>query len=73
MGERLIYPIEKRRERIGKASAILNNMMPCKYTRALAVISMTLGVREEKAREYIRIIKEVEGIIAENGELKKSG
>ena len=67
----LIYTMEARRERIHKASDMLSTMMPCDYNRAVAVLSMALGIREEKAREYIRIIREVEGIIVEEGILKR--
>lgn len=66
-----IYPIQARRERIQKAEEILMNMLPCDYVKALNVISLTLGLRLEKVREYLGIIIQVRGLINDRGLIRQ--
>ena len=62
--------IQVRSERMKQAEGILNALGEIKYIKALAVVSYNLGVSENKAREYIRILRDVGKIVIDNGVVK---
>jgi hypothetical protein len=66
-----IYTIEKRKERISIASKMLDELIPCELRKAITTIALALGIREEKAREYIKLIANANNLVIENGMIKK--
>lgn len=72
-----IIPIEKRRERVVKASFILAKLTeqgPIEYIKAASILSLALGVRLEKAKEYIKVLANAEfSYHIENGLIGKIG
>ena len=62
--------IEARKRRIDRAHAILKSVGEVEYEKAMALISLNLGVSESKAREYIKVLKALELIKTENGSVK---
>jgi len=50
--------LEARKARLQQTAKILQKLAPCDYNKALTVVCMNLGVREQLAREYIRLAAE---------------
>ena len=62
--------IEARKRRIDRAHAILKSLKEVPYDRAMATISINLGVSEAKAKEYIKSLKAAGLIKTEDGKVK---
>ncbi len=52
----MIYPIDQRRLRLQQTKAILKELVPCEIRRAIAIVSVNLGVSTAKALEYIKVL-----------------
>lgn len=62
-----VWLIDKRRERINSALKFLKTLGRTEYKKAVAVISFNLGVRREKAIEYLNILRDCGSIKIEDG------
>jgi predicted transcriptional regulator len=67
---RIESTIEARKRRIDRAHAILKSLGKCEYGKAMALISLNVGVSEAKAREYINALKTAGLITTEGGDVK---
>jgi len=63
--------LEARRARLQQTAKILKNLVPCDYRKALVTVCMQLGVREQLAREYIRLAAEWLELEIRNGRIEK--
>jgi len=63
--------LEARKARLQQTAKILSNLVPCDYRKALTVVCMNLGVREQLAREYIRLAAEWLELEIRNGRIEK--
>jgi hypothetical protein len=59
--------IDARKKRIDFCHGILKSAGRVEYPRAIALIQFNLGVSEAKAREYIRVLKDMLIIKVEKG------
>ena len=48
--------INERKDRIKRAAIILESEIPISIPKLAEMLALNLGVREEKAKEYIRLI-----------------
>jgi len=62
--------IEARKRRIDRTHAILKSLGEIEYDKAMAMVSLNIGVSEQKAREYIKALKTAGLISTENGKVK---
>lgn len=67
MTKGFLMPIEERRIRMHKASKILGSMLPVRFDKAVATISLALGLREMKVQEYLRIIINANNLVVAEG------
>ena len=59
--------IEDRKNRVSSALGIIRKLSPIEFVKAAGVISFNLGVSNEKAREYIKVLKESGQIVVDGG------
>jgi hypothetical protein len=62
--------IKSRKERIEKTNKILQDLMPIGYEKAIATISFNVGVTPSKAKEYIKILIELNDWIVKDEIIK---
>jgi len=65
MGE--LYTITARQKRMESALRIIQSRKSIPYSKAVALLAFNLGIREEKAREYIRILEKIDGFKIKDG------
>ena len=59
--------IENRKQRLTAALGIVKGLVPIEFVKAAGMISFNLGVTDDKAREYIRVLRESSQIVVEAG------
>ena len=64
------WVVEKRRELFQQTLRILKVLGKTDYKRAVAVICVGTGLREEKVQEYLTILKNSDSIKIEDGEIE---
>ena len=50
--------IEERKVRLKAALGMISKLVPIEYVKAAGQISFNLGVSDNKAREYIKVLRE---------------
>lgn len=59
--------IANRKQRLSAALGIMNKLVPIEYIKVAGMISFNLGVTDEKAREYVRVLREAGQIVVIEG------
>ena len=62
--------VQLKKERMERALAMLKAMGSMEYTKAVAIISFNIGLSEYKAREYLRMFRELGKIVVSDGIVK---
>lgn len=64
-----VMQIEEKKKRMAQALKILRAKKKLPYDKAVALLCWNLGIRQEKAREYIDTLVHIDGIKKSDGNI----
>ena len=66
---------EDRKARLNNALGIIKRLAPADYKNVTGMLSFSLGVSDQKAREYVRVLRDSGWVVVEMGtvDLPKGG